>query len=331
MHIKQITETDYNLFCHKSGNATFFHSIEWHSILKTAFDIDLLYLGLFQRDNLVGVIPVMRRKVFVLNIYGAPLPKSATPNIFPLFNHDESSDVLKAIDRWTKDKEWKHLQICWPLDCLNTLKNVKEETRLLVKIDIDRPIEEIWGQIKKWVRKRIRHALRNKIRIHSYVAKRYLDEYPRLLHHTFDISQGIGPNAPSILFDEIKRKKERLPLRIFTATYKGNVVAMLWIFFDKDTCYFWEGASDAKGKELSANHLLHWEAIRWAHKQDLKVIDMVGGSRRGIKCDEGILRFKEGFGATAHECKVLYWQPELVQALFRAYRRYLYIKDRPTK
>lgn len=330
MYIKQIPETDYNIFCQKFDEATFFHSIEWHHILRAAYNIELLYLGIYKTDELVGVIPVMRRKMFGLNIYGAPLPKSATPTILPLLNQTKTSAALEAIDQWVKDNGWKHLQISWPLDSPVFLNNVKEELRLLVKIDVCHPLEVLWRQIKRETRNRIRYAVRSKIRVHTCISDTYLDEYKRLLHYTYNLSQAISPNTSPSIFDEIRKRKTELPLKVFTATYKNTVVAMLWIFFDKDTCYFWEGASDAKGKELAANHLLHWEVIRWASKKGIKHYDMVGGKGRGGKRD-GILSFKQQFGASTEECKVLYWQSKWVKLLFRTYRGYLYIKDRPTK
>lgn len=331
MHVDYITENDYNLFCRKSGGKTFFHSTEWHGLLKAAYNIRILYLGLFSDDQVVGVIPIMSRKIFGLYIYGMPLPQLATPNdIFPLYNADiEPSEVLGTIDRWVKDKNWRHLQISWPAD-KKPLKHVREEIRSIVEIDISRPVEMLWQQIKREGRNRIRYAVHNKIRIHLCASNRYLDEYPRLLHFTYNVSQGIRPNISPSLLDEIRKRKAELPLKVFTATYNDKVVAMLWIFFDEDTCYFWEGASDATGKMLAANHLLHWEVIRWAQKQGIKRYDMAGGIGRGGKRD-GILRFKQSLGARVRECKVLYWQPKWVQILFRAYRGYLYVKDRPRK
>lgn len=336
MHISYITESDYNIFCRKSAKATFFHSTKWYQIIKVSSNTKTLYLGFFNGDNMVGAMPVMKRKIFGLKIYGSPLPKSNTPDIFPLYSKSEPSEVLESIDEWVKKNGWKHLQVAWPFVTVGELQHVKDEPRSIVGIDLNHPLNDIWQNLKRETRNRIRQAVHNKIRIHTYPTDRYLTEYRDLLHHTYQISQGISPSISPLFLNEIWERREELPLKIFTATADGKVIAMLWIFFNKNVCHYWEGASDDKGRKFSASHLLHWEVIRWAKKRNIKHYDMVGGGPgRGDQDnskERGILQFKRSLGAHVSESKVLYWQPKWVQILFCVYRAYLtHIKDRSKK
>ncbi len=87
--------------------------------------------------------------------------------------------------------------------------------------------------------------------------------------------------------------------RMLLARVGGQTVAGLILFvFGKRAWYFY-GASRNAHRELMPNHLLQWEAIRWAKANGCTVYDFWGAPDT---LDEnapmyGVYRFKEGFGA----------------------------------
>lgn len=324
MIVSPLDKESYKKFYETQKN-TFFNSPEWYEILFKVYNVDAQYLGISREGELVAVLPVITRKMWGLSIYGAPLPQISTPVcLYPLLGPENvvDSEILEAIDHWITANNWKYMQLCWPIDG-SPPAHVSVESRQIVEIDLEKPLAEIWGQIKREARNRIRYAVRSGIRVHLNMSDKFMDEYPRLLQCVYDFSQGIRPNTPPSLFKEVRKRLSMLPLKIFTATRNDRVVAMLWIFYDQDACYYWEGAADEVGKKYAANNLLHWEVIRWAHKQGLKRYDMVGASGRGGRRD-GILRYKQSLGAQTRECKMLYWHKNMVvRVLFHGYRKYL--------
>ena len=75
-----------------------------------------------------------------------------------------------------------------------------------------------------------------------------------------------------------------------TATYKGEVITT-WILFKwKNVLYYPYGASTEKHKEVMANNLMMWEAIRFGRKHGLKTFDLWGREE-----GKGFTKFKEGY------------------------------------
>ncbi len=65
------------------------------------------------------------------------------------------------------------------------------------------------------------------------------------------------------------------------------------------TAYYLYGMSSERHREKMPNHLLQWEAIRWAKSQGCEHYDLWGAPNRFDEQDPlwGVFRFKEGFGA----------------------------------
>jgi lipid II:glycine glycyltransferase (peptidoglycan interpeptide bridge formation enzyme) len=66
-----------------------------------------------------------------------------------------------------------------------------------------------------------------------------------------------------------------------------------------DTCWYIYGMSREAQRDRMPNHLLQWEAIRWARAQGCTTYDFWGAPDRLEPGDPmwGVYRFKEGFGA----------------------------------
>ncbi len=85
----------------------------------------------------------------------------------------------------------------------------------------------------------------------------------------------------------------------FIAEVEGEPVAMVILFrFGKRVWYMY-GASRSRHREKMPNHLLQWEAIRWAKEQGCTVYDLWGAPDELDESDPmwGVYRFKRGFGA----------------------------------
>jgi peptidoglycan pentaglycine glycine transferase (the first glycine) len=85
----------------------------------------------------------------------------------------------------------------------------------------------------------------------------------------------------------------------FIAEFQGQAIAGLIVFRFGRRAWFMYGMSSDLHRELMPNHLLQWEAIRWARAAGCTVYDFWGAPDQRVADDPllGVYRFKEGFGA----------------------------------
>jgi len=83
------------------------------------------------------------------------------------------------------------------------------------------------------------------------------------------------------------------------AVVEGEPVAMVIVFRFGRRAWYMYGASRLLHRERMPNHLLQWEAIRWAKGRGCTVYDLWGAPDRLDGSDPmwGVYRFKKGFGA----------------------------------
>jgi peptidoglycan pentaglycine glycine transferase (the first glycine) len=85
---------------------------------------------------------------------------------------------------------------------------------------------------------------------------------------------------------------------LFIAEYEDQPLAGLILFRFGNKVWYMYGASRDLHRNLMPNHLLQWEAIRWAKTQGCTVYDLWGAPDVLDESDPlwGVYRFKEGFG-----------------------------------
>jgi lipid II:glycine glycyltransferase (peptidoglycan interpeptide bridge formation enzyme) len=86
--------------------------------------------------------------------------------------------------------------------------------------------------------------------------------------------------------------------QLFITEYQGHPLAGLILFRFGNKAWYMYGASRDLHRNLMPNHLLQWEAIRWAKAQGCTAYDMWGAPDVPDESDPlwGVHRFKEGFG-----------------------------------
>jgi len=86
--------------------------------------------------------------------------------------------------------------------------------------------------------------------------------------------------------------------RLLLADVEGATIAGLLLFTFADRAWYMYGASTTSHRQLMPNHLLQWEAIRWAKAQGCTTYDWWGAPDVLNDSDPmwGVYRFKIGFG-----------------------------------
>ena len=77
---------------------------------------------------------------------------------------------------------------------------------------------------------------------------------------------------------------------LLTATYQGEIITTWIIFVWKKFLYYPYGASTQEHKNVMANNLMMWEAIKFGKKMGLKTFDLWGREE-----GKGFTKFKEGY------------------------------------
>lgn len=97
--------------------------------------------------------------------------------------------------------------------------------------------------------------------------------------------------------------------QLFLASYQGETLAgMIVVCFGSEAIYLYGASSDSQ-RQLMPNHLLQWEAMKWAKAQECARYDLwgippeaTGGEEEPSASDQGghgmwgVYRFKLGFG-----------------------------------
>jgi lipid II:glycine glycyltransferase (peptidoglycan interpeptide bridge formation enzyme) len=108
------------------------------------------------------------------------------------------------------------------------------------------------------------------------------------------------------------------------AEVDGEPVAGQVIYRYGKTGWYLYGMSTDRHREKMPNHLLHWEAIRWAREQGCETYDFVGAPDELSEHDPmwGVYRFKLGFGGRLVET-IGEWDYPIKPAAYWAYQRLL--------
>lgn len=77
---------------------------------------------------------------------------------------------------------------------------------------------------------------------------------------------------------------------LLTATFQGEIITTWIVFVWKKFLYYPYGASTEKYKEVMANNLMMWEAIKFGKKLGLTTFDLWGREE-----GKGFTKFKEGY------------------------------------
>lgn len=303
-----------------------FHRLEWLDLVKNFYSVELILLGYFNGSELIAVSPLLKRKVGPIALYGAPLRKCAIPPATSFcIPVEKSLDVIQALRYWCNQNKIIFLQVTLPndIDPSNVICDNVEKLNNL-EMNLTDPLENIYKKYSKGTKWCIRKSVRMGVRLHWRNSIDAVEEQKLLLNETYGNERNqANSNYPVEFYKVIFNKKDKLSLRILSASYNGKTLASLWVFFDKNTCYYWDAASRFKARDFYANHLLVWCLIRWAHKNGLNTFDFVGGKIGGAGGSRpGIGKFKRSMGGEPYTYHILYWYSPILRIALNGYRLY---------
>jgi peptidoglycan pentaglycine glycine transferase (the first glycine) len=307
----------WNSFVAASPTGHLLQSWQWGQ-LKAAFGWRAVRVAVEDRGHLVASAQVLFRSLLpsfpYLSI--AYVPKGP---ILDFDNQEVSEALFSAIHRLARRKRAILLKIEPELpdspalvrqlhSCGFHPSQQTVQPRSTIHIDLQVDPDEILARMKSKTRYNVRLAGRKGVLVREGTAGD-LPIFYRLMART---GQRDGFAVHSQEYYETAYRLFVPPglARLFLATYDDRVIAGLMVFAFGQRAWYMYGASSDRERNRMPNHLLQWEAIRWARERGCLTYDLWGIPDEVGKDPEkyektvtdrrgglwGVYRFKQGFG-----------------------------------
>jgi lipid II:glycine glycyltransferase (peptidoglycan interpeptide bridge formation enzyme) len=312
--IKLVDKKDKAAF---KGAATHpLQSWEWGEFRKKAGN-EIVRLGVYKGNKLTEALQITFTKIPFLGLKIGTLIKGPKP----------TKEILEAL----KDIAKKQKAVFIKLEP-NVLKNDKD-IKLLTNsgcipgrrlftptsfwIDLIKKEEELLASFHPKTRYNIRLAQRNGVKVSEDNSKKAFNRYLELTKETVERQ---GFYAHTRRYHKLMWETLSPPgiAHLLTATYKKEIITCWIVFSWHDFLYYPYGASTEKYKNVMANNLVMWEAIRLGKSLGLTTFDLWGREE-----GKGFTKFKEGYNPKVVEFlgtwdlvgSSLYWPYRLLESL----------------
>ena len=156
-------------------------------------------------------------------------------------------------------------------------------------IDLAKSEEDLLKSFESKTRYNIRLAERKGVVVHEDNSDKAFEKYLELTKETISRDKFFAHSEKyHRLLWEILKKSGIADLLV--ATYNNEIITTWILFAHNGFLYYPYGASTHKYKEVMANNLMMWEAIKWGKKHHLKTFDLWGR-----EIGKGFTKFKEGY------------------------------------
>ncbi len=211
-------------------------------------------------------------------IYGGPLVKS-NDNELLIHLLNEYDDLVR------KDAVYAEIRNQWDTaDLKNSFGklNYAYSDHLDIKIDLLKTETELWAEMAGVRRKQIGRA-RKRGTTFSEIEVNNADQLKKAYSLVRDTYQKINLPVPSPnLFNAaISHMNELNYLKIFSACFENEIIAVRYILCFKNTLYDWYTGSDKNQLDKYPNDLLPWEIFRWGKQNGFQEFDFGGAGKPG--------------------------------------------------
>ncbi len=272
--------------------ATIFHTAAWAQVLAQTYGHVPVYCAHFQGEHLDGLLPVMEVHSFVSGRRGISLP--FTDSCPPLIqNNGDPSRLYNLALEWGRESCWRYLECrsddgTWP----GATPSLAFHGHV---VELTSGPDALFKNFSDATRRGIRKAQETRLQIEFGSGAETLRDYYGL-HCKTRRRQGLPPQ-PWRFFDNIGR----FALSpghgfIATASLERRPVAAAVFFRHGRQAIYKFGASDYAFQHLRPNNLLMWEAIKRLAAEGFTSLQL----GRTSLANEGLRRFKLGFGAREH-------------------------------
>lgn len=176
-------------------------------------------------------------------------------------------------------------------------------TKYTFVLDLTKSEEQLFSQLSSKTRYNVNLAYKKGVRIIENSTAEGMETYIKILEATTE-RQGFYAHGPSYFRTMWESLGKSGMLRIFHASYEGQILTAWIMFVFNNVLYYPYGASIREHRDVMANNLLMWEMIKFGKSLNCEKFDMWGSL--GPDPDPkhpwfGFHRFKKGYGGVLHE------------------------------
>lgn len=193
-------------------------------------------------------------------------------------------------------------------------------------IDLTKSEEDLMKGFHPKTRYNIRYAERKGVKVVENNSDRAFEKYLDLTRETVERQGFYAHNKKyhRLMWKHLNKlptAHDSQPIaHLLTATFKKEVLTCWIVFVWKDFLYYPYGASSEKYKNVQANSLMMWEAIKFGKKLGLKTFDLWGREP-----GKGFTKFKEGYNPQVVEFLGT-WDLVVNKPLYNIYRVSEYLR-----
>lgn len=272
-------------------------SWEWGEF-RESLGLPLLRYGIFKKGKLTKAFQLTLHKIPFTSQYVGYLPKGPAPD-------KELSEALEIIgkeNRCAFIKVEPHIiSTNKPYTVFPTFLPSPKPlfTKYNFLLDLGPTEEELLQKMHSKTRYNIRLAARKGVTTKVSTDDKDFEIFLKL-HFDTTNRQGFHSHNASYHKKLWTQLKKANMARVLIGYYKKKPLSAWLLFNFKDTLYYPFGASSIKHKEVMANNLVAWEAIRLGKKLKLKTFDMWGAAHSPNPDNSdpfyGFHTFKKGYG-----------------------------------
>lgn len=269
-------------------------SYEWGEARKS-LGTPLLRYGLYENNKLISVFQITLHKIPFLNKYVGYLPKGPVPN-------SAFSNALRSIAKAHNCafiKTEPNIEIAAEDKVEGFIKSPKSLfTKYNFVLDLTPSEDDLLKNMHSKTRYNIKVAQKNGVEVVERVDDEAFEIYLKLYFETTKRQGYFGHNT--IYHRKIWETLKKAGLAtLLIASYKKTPLSAWMLLKFKDTLYYPYGGSSIEHKDVMANNLIAWEAIKLGKKLKLRNFDMWGALGPNADSKDpwyGFHRFKQGYG-----------------------------------
>lgn len=148
-------------------------------------------------------------------------------------------------------------------------------------------LDEIWMDFKQKVRKNVKKAIRNDLKILIDENGKHINEFLRIYYSTMKRSNAHSEFYFSKDFFENLNQMQDNTI-YFYALYRDKIISAELVIYGGENAYSFLGGTDSEFFDFRPNDLLKFEIIKWAKEKGLKNFILGGGYGE----DDGIFQYK---------------------------------------
>jgi len=278
---------EWNKLVKTSPYSTLFHTWEWLKIAEKYTKWKLKPIMIYKGEKPVCLYPLFYLKKKFIKMAFSPPPRALQLYLGPLFiDHDSTkqskrestlTDTQKKVDELNSKYGVNYIRVRTVpglLDCRYLKWNGYEvEPMFTYMIDLSAGIESIWNGLRKELRKNIKKAINEGIRIEegSIEDLKYIDD---MLTVRFK-EQGMSRKGYEEYFSELYKVFSQHFIKVFVTKYKGERVGGQIVLCHGDRISLWVGSPKTNLLRGIPNDLLQWEIIKWAHENRYKYVEIM--------------------------------------------------------